>query len=298
MTSHKFQQSIDRMSLKHIALSLTLSGLFTLVSCSTVETIPQVTVRPNNSGIEIGEVKQQGPSFLLGQGWVNGEPSPPDVPPRTTIEVKRSQTLRNKGPRYFIAASGLVQVVSIERYSDYGDPNTLTKWEKIINSPEVLRDLEQNKLNSAQISEIPYMNAARVFHGKLRKRQFPWGNAVLFLTSYIQGNTGGPVNNDMLILVVQGLTSDGRYAVNARLEISHPKLPNSSWDYHFKGKAVFSIDDECDEAEEWLDSQPDHSFSPTIGDYETFLSSLDISLGRPATELDTTTVGNQLLEQG
>jgi len=128
------------------------------------------------------------------------------------------------------------------------------------------------------------MNAGRCFHGKLRKVSFPWGDAVLFLTSYVQGNTGGPVNNDMLVLVAQGLTNDGRYAVNAHFEIHHPKLPNSSWDERRRGLAVFSIDDECEEAERWLDEQPDVAFTPTIGQYEQFLSSLEISAGNPISQ--------------
>lgn len=131
------------------------------------------------------------------------------------------------------------------------------------------------------------MNASRCFHGKLRKKTFPWGDAVLFLTSYVQGRTGGPVNNDMLVLVAQGLTKDGRYAVDARFEIRHPRLPDSLWDERRKGKAVFSIDDECEEAEHWLDSQADGAFDPTFEQYEIFLSSLEITAGKSPTKRAT-----------
>jgi len=136
-------------------------------------------------------------------------------------------------------------------------------------------------LHDTQLAEVPWMNAGRCFHGKLRGRSFPWGDAVLFLTSYVQGKTGGPVNNDMLVLVAQGLTRDGRYAVNARFEIHHPELPDSSWDERRRGLAVFSIDDECEEAERWLDQQPDDAFEPAFAQYEQFLASLVISPGPP-----------------
>ena len=125
------------------------------------------------------------------------------------------------------------------------------------------------------------MNAAHCFYAKLRRRSYPWGEAVIFLTSYIQGKTGGPVNNDMLVLVLQGITNDGRYAVNAHLQISHPLLPDSSWDERRNGRVIFSIDDQTREAEQWLDSQPDDSFSPHFCEYEKFFQSLSITHGAP-----------------
>jgi len=174
-----------------------------------------------------------------------------------------------------------VQVVSIERYFDYERPASLGQWRSLLRSASLLDDQAQKMLYETQLSEIPWINAGRCFHGKLRKRSFPWGDAVLFLTSYVQGSHGGPVNNDMLVLVAQGFTKDGRYAVNARFEIHHPKLPDSTWDERRHGLVVFSIDDEREEAERWLDAQPDDSFVPTISQYEEFLSSLEISPGTP-----------------
>lgn len=215
---------------------------------------------------------------------MNGKPIRPDIPSRTTIEVKRVRSLHNKEPRYFIPASGMVQVVSIERYSYYNGTAALGGWRSLLRSSNQLGNNDQKMLNETQLSEIPWMNAGRCFHGKLRKVSFPWGDAALFLTSYVQGRTGGPVNNDMLVLVAQGLTKDGRYAVNAHFEIHHPKLPDSSWDERRQGRAVFSIDDECEEAERWLDEQPDDAFTPTIDQYEQFLSSLEISAGNPITQ--------------
>ena len=270
------------MCFKFLTASSVLVALASLVSCANTETIPRVTINSNTSGIEIGKIEEIGPSYLIGGGvGMNGKTFPPDIPSRTRLEVKRVRSLHNKEPRYFIPASGMVQVVSIERYSDYNGTATLGGWRIMLGSSNQLGDNDQKILNETQLSEIPWMNAGRCFHGKLRKVSFPWGDAVLFLTSYVQGNTGGPVNNDMLVLVAQGLTRNGRYAVNAHFEIHHPKLPDSCWDERRQGRAVFSIDDETKEAEHWLDEQSDHSFTPTIGQYEQFLSSLEISAGRP-----------------
>ncbi|QIF00823.1 hypothetical protein [Roseimicrobium sp. ORNL1] len=269
------------MHLKSLAHSLSIAAFACLCSCATTETIPRVAVQPNDSGIEVGTIQSHRPGWLIGMGGdVNGKPRDPDIPARTVIQVKRTRSIPYKGG-YFIRPSGALQVASIEHLSDYDKRaiESLGRWRDLLSSPHPLGDQEQRMLYQTQLSEIPWMNAGRCFHGKLRKRTFPWGDAVLFLTSYVQGSTGGPVSNDMLVLVVQGVTKDGRYAVNARFEIHHPKLPDSTWDERSKGRAVFSINDECQNAERWLDGQPDDAFSPTFEQYELFLNSLEISPG-------------------
>jgi len=263
------------------ALRKLLSGVIggLLLGCSTVgtvgmvETVPRVSVGANRSGLEVGAIKSEGPSV---QGAIG------TVPTRTVIEVKRVGKQGNTEGRYFIRASGTVQVVSIERAGDYPEmAENVAKWRKLVASPSVLGASEQEMLDTTRLPEVPGMNAARVFHGKLRRSRFAWGDAVWFLTSYVQGGTGGPVNNAMLVLVIQGLTKDGRYAVNGRLEIGHPSLPDSSWDERQKGMALFAIDDEGKEAQEWLDAQGDDEFTPSFSQYEAFLGALRISPGEP-----------------
>jgi hypothetical protein len=273
------------MHLKQLAQSLSIAAFACLCSCAHTETIPRVVVQPNDSGIEVSTIQSHKPGWLIGMGGdVNGKPRDPDIPARTAVQVKRTRSIHHTGG-YFIRPSGALQVASIERYSDYGTRaiESLERWRDLLRAPHPLGDQEQRKLYQTQLSEIPWMNAGRCFHGKLQKRSFPWGDAILFLTSYVQGSTGGPVSNDMLVLVVQGLTKDGRYAVNARFEIHHPKLPDSAWDERRRGQVMFDIDDEgeCEKAERWLDRQPDDAFSPMIGQYERFLSSLKISPGLP-----------------
>ena len=265
--------------LKQLGQRIAMLALACLGSCAPTETMPQVKVLPNDSGIEVGGIESHEPGWRIGKSWnADGKLNPPDIPSRTVVTVKRVRSLHNAEPRYFIPAEGIVQVVSIERYSDYPEAASLAGWQDLLHSA---KPPDAQQVRTARLSEIPWMNAGRCFHGKLRRSSFPWGDAVLFLTSYVQGKTGGPVNNDMLVLVAQGLTKDGRYAVNANFEIHHPQLPDSSWDERRKGKAVFSIDDECEKAERWLDSQPDEAFTPTVGQYERFLSALEISAGSP-----------------
>lgn len=247
----------------------------TLAACSSSHQLPGVSVRPNDSGIEVRKIQSLEPGYLIGAGrTADGKLYPPDLPARVSVEIRRTQPLHNTEPRYFIPAAGQLQVASLEGLVSIptNDGSILERWRTLLSS-----SLIQRSADLAELSEIPHMNAGRCFHGKLRKRVFPWGTAVLFLTSYVQGNTGGPVNNDMLVLVVQGLTNDQKYAVNGRFEIRHPELPDLDWEARFEGKRKnFSLDDESKEAEQWLDRQPDDSFQPSFGEYEKLLTALVI----------------------
>ncbi|HEV7404074.1 MAG TPA: hypothetical protein VGO11_14135 [Chthoniobacteraceae bacterium] len=242
--------------------------------CATRETIPNVRARNVNS-IKVGAVRRHGPETLLGSS------SEPDVPSGVSIGVQRMHALYNQEPRYFIPASGELQVVSLERAARYN-----TKWhdfEEDVRGWKAL--LAADRLPSAlrqagqQLTEIPWMNAAHVFLAKPRRRTYPWGKAILFLTTYVQGSTGAPVNNDTLVLVAQGITNDGRYAVNGRFEIRHPKLPVSTYTGRASGKVYFMKDDEyrTGRAGRWLNAQSDDSFEPTFGEYDGFLAGLRIS---------------------
>ena len=261
------------MDLRCLSQVIGLIALNCFMGCASIERAPRVAVKPNNSGIKIGTIHQGSSRFRLGENpRTFSAPFPPEVPSLVAIEVKRFESLHNKEPRFFISASGLVQIVSVEPFSFYRESRERL-W-NLLESPGVPRRLGRPYL----IPEFPHVNGGNCFYGKLRKRSFPWGDAFLYLTTYVNGITGGPYNNDMLVLVAQGLTRDGRYAVNARLAIRHPKLPDSLWDERLKGKAVFLIDEDWKDpkAEQWLDSQPNDSFTPTFGQYETFLSSLEI----------------------
>lgn len=273
------------------ALIFAILSLAFLPGCATqtvtTETLPDVKILPNESGLTIGDFNKHGPKYLLGGIPLDqsGQPSPYDVPTGVWARAQRMESLHNTEPRYFIPASGSIQVVSVEKPAAYNTPYKnfeaqLKQWKWLINSAP-LNPETQAYLNQQQLSEIPWTNAGTCFYAKLRRRSFPWGTALLYLTSYVQGSTGGPVNNDMLVLVLQGITKDDRYAVNAHMEIRHTGLPDSLWDKRTEGLAVFSIDDQTKAAERWLDVQPDDSFRPTFRQYEEFFDALRISPGGP-----------------
>ena len=248
---------------------------------SRLESVPQVKFRQNDSGVIVSSIQRRNAGWLMtGDSPTNA--SPPDVPTRTIIAVRHRQPLHNKEPRYFVKAPGMVQIVSIEHYADYGTKwadkgADLERWRSLISSAGPVVPPGREVRDVMGMAGIPWFNASQCFYGKLRRKRFPWGDAVLYLTSYIQGRTGGHVNNDMLVLVVQGLTKDGRYAVNARFEIRHPGLPDSLWDESPKDRMLLPLEGGEGAVERWLDTQPDYSFSPGIGQYESFLSAMEIS---------------------
>lgn len=238
-----------------------------------------VTVRPNTSGLQCGEFVFKPAHNLLGPSWdgFTGKPTPPDVPPGVFASVKRTNSVKVKGSRYLITASGSLAVVSVENQRKY-----TTRYSDEVKELAALRAAlmagDVRALCTAKGgNEIPWMNARRCFHAKARIEQFGWGRAVMFLTTYVQGPTATtPVNNDMLVLTVQGLTSDGRYAVNGHFDIRHPRLPDTMDDRKAAGRRIFSLKDQEAAAEAWLDRQPDDSFQPGIAQYTALLAAIDI----------------------
>lgn len=246
----------------------TLASTLLLGACAHRETIPQVSIAPNKSGIAIAKIEQRNARNLM------VDTLPPDIPAGVSVRLARRERLHNLEPRYFVKAAGELQVVNNEHPQRYGTTKNVQERRRLLREGATAE--AQNHLFQSQLKEVPWTNAGRCFHAKLRKRVFPWGEAMLFLTSYVQGITGGPVNNDMLVLVVQGFTTDGRFTVNGRFEIHHPKLPDSLWDKREAGKAIFDLDHDNRAAERWLDKQPDASFNPTLQAYEEFLKSVQI----------------------
>lgn len=252
-----------------------------LISCAHRETTPSVTVKPNDSGLVCSDFTFKPAHNFLGESWdgFTGKKYPPDVPPGVFADVKRSNPIRVQGSRYMISAPGRLAIVSVEQPHKYS-----TKWSNEVQELENHRtalnrgDVRQLCTRSGG-DEIPWMNASRCFHGKARIEQFPWGRAVMFLTTYVQDSMKEvPVNNDMLVFTVQGLTADGRYAVNGRFDIRHPRLPDTMDDWNAPGRRCFDLSEEkqLDAAEAWLDRQPDDSFLPGLGQYVKLLSALEI----------------------
>lgn len=255
--------------------TLLLTGCAIRRPKKAAETIPSIHLAPNSSGITLGCTKSHGPkNLLLAIGTA------PDVPSGTWALVERIRPILAGEPHNGVL--GGIEVVSIERPEDYDRgrihfADTIREWRLLIDTESMTKGEVDKILYQDQLEEIPWQNAGRAHPVKLRRCAFPWGNAVLFLTvGYSQGHTGEVVNNERLLLVVQGITHDGRYAVHGHFVMRNPRLPSSSEDKSHRGKVIFDFDDEEEKAAKWLGAQPEDSFEPTFLQYETFLQSLQI----------------------
>ncbi len=259
---------------------VSLLAAYTLNSCATRDSRPVVRVLPNDSGLVCSDFAFRPPHNFLGEGWdMKGRKFPPDTPSGMRARVERSNPIRVKGSRYMVSASGSLAVVSIERPGDYRTKyydmeEDIQRLRRALTAraPEIARTHKGG-------DEIPWMNAGSCFQAKARVLDFPWGRGLLYLTTCVLGSTGAPVNNDMLVLVVQGLTTDGRYAVSGHFDIRHPRLPDTMDDDRAKGRAIFALVDQDAAAEAWLNRQPGASFQPTLAQYEILLRALEITPG-------------------
>jgi len=211
-----------------------------LTACRMAGGGSAISVMPNSSGIQLEGVKEHGPENLMGGGTVDGKPVKPDVPAGLTAKVGRSRPALAPESGHPATVEGALQVVSLQPGEPgVPAPSVIQSWRNLLQEGGPSGLAAQDILYSSQQSEIPWANAGRCFHGKYRVKTFPWGKAVIFVTSYIQGKTGSPVNNKMLVLVVQGLTTDGMQAVNGRFGIRHPGLPDGlEWNPADDGKKV------------------------------------------------------------
>jgi hypothetical protein len=92
--------------MKTLSRLFCLLSLLLLVGCAHRETVPQVSVRPNTSGLKSGAFEFRPAHYFLGYSGndpVTGKPFGPDVPPGVYASVERTNPLRVKGSRYMIS---------------------------------------------------------------------------------------------------------------------------------------------------------------------------------------------------
>ena len=194
----------------------------------------------------------------------------PDVPPSRIARLRPPLPVQTHGARYIIAPGGALQILSLADIDAF--PNLRGKC----GSLATLIAQDDLRGYDSQIPELVFQNASQVFAGKPRIHEFPWGRGIVFLTSYIQGKAGCLVNNDMLVLNLQGLTHDGRFGICGHFAIRHPRLPNTMDDRRGGPYMAFDLDTEGKRAGAWLNQQPDESFSPSISAYVELFSHLVI----------------------
>ena len=130
------------------------------------------------------------------------------------------------------------------------------------------------------VQDLPYLpigESAQMIRVKYRVISFKNGSGIRYLMQ--QGQSYWPINNQDVFYTFQGLTSDGKYWISARLGISNPALPENgntlpngesmdTFDQNFPAYSAALTTQ--------LNSQPGDSFSPTLSALDALISSITI----------------------
>lgn len=137
--------------------------------------------------------------------------------------------------------------------------------------------LSTQAVSDAPIPALPLINMGQAFHSNVRFLDFQNGSGVRFLTMYAQA--ANPINNQELVYVFQGLTSDGEKVVTAYLPVHHPALPPDAntlpeeslnaiyQDYGAYIREVTSM----------LEGEAAQSFSPSLEALDALIASLQVN---------------------
>lgn len=199
------------------------------------------------------------------------------APAHTVISLKDKRPLPalDRGPRYFSPSYSSIAIIplkdpSVKNYAkSYPDVaseaislrGALTRKARFLGPKPTPPDLNNEDIEQA-------------FHSRIRYLEFPVFSAISYLTAYTQEDQDDPANNEQLAFVVQGLTKDGRYYIDARFAITHPSLPKGiDSTKPMKGLArkqhLLKVSKD-------LDAVTNESFWPPIASFKDLLASLAI----------------------
>lgn len=251
--------------MRHLALYAISALIFG--SCATRESVPQVRLLGNKSGL-----KPEAIEFVDAYSFLNSS-GPPDVPPGIHLVVGRANRFKFSGSRYLVSSNGRVRILSVENPKKYHLTENLARLRQSLSAgdPSIACTIHGE-------DEVPWMNAGRQFIARREIREFPWGKALLFVTKYVQGPDYGPLTNDSLTYVAQGITHDGRFAVAGQFDMRHPSLPDMTDEGISPGRLNLrqGTAEDDQKVERWLDSQSGDSFSPKIRQIYEFLEAIEI----------------------
>ncbi|MFN0140052.1 MAG: hypothetical protein ACKVQW_08195 [Pyrinomonadaceae bacterium] len=136
---------------------------------------------------------------------------------------------------------------------------------------------------------ITYVDATQVIHAHKSYFSFKNGSGIAYLTQF---NHGGPylINNEQLLYVFQGMTTDGKYLISATFPISAPFLPNESDVTTYKGYTLpngfYDLPNHADNERRYseyllsvqseLEATPDGVFVPNLTILEEVFTSMEI----------------------
>ena len=121
--------------------------------------------------------------------------------------------------------------------------------------------------------QMPYLsetNAGQALSSNHRLVNFKNGKGLRYITFMTQGI--GPINNDYLLYIYQGITADGKYYVSATMPISAKALPDPATVTNFMN----DVDGYYKSVSDLLDQQPDDAFTPALTFLDFFFISFEV----------------------
>ena len=137
-----------------------------------------------------------------------------------------------------------------------------------------LQALLQTQQAGEPLPFLPLINAQQVIHPQLQNLDFKNGKGIRFLTMYSQGPV--PINNYELIYTFQGLTSDGKYYIAARLPVTYPALPDDPNVNEQLTGAGNDYQNYISQTESLLNEEPAGSFTPDLSKLDALIRSLEV----------------------
>lgn len=215
-------------------------------------------------------------SELIEKGKATKEvgPFPDDFPPSRTISFRDKRPygiFSSAKPVYAFRAYDVLHLYDLKGVSQN---RTISSYVRELK--EALR--ERRNAHDLQrpytsLPDFPPRNAGHLVQEKVQYEDFQWGQGVFYLCAFTQGPGNFP-NNDELIYLFQGLSTDGRLYVSADFRvisdlISHTQKPAANAGSH-------SVDEAAAALAKKLDNEPDSAFSPDLAAIRSWMQSLKI----------------------
>ena len=137
-----------------------------------------------------------------------------------------------------------------------------------------------------EIPTIQNQRAGQYFLSHARYLDFSWGSAIGFLVQYAQDASEYAVGS-RLNYQIEGLSADGKIAVSAYFNVSHPDLPPTEKDGIVNDKNGEPIGEEAfmkylRQMEKFLDEKSETTFRPALNSIQKLVGSLRFENVDPA----------------
>lgn len=136
--------------------------------------------------------------------------------------------------------------------------------------------LDQRPLTfTNQIPVVPPINAGQVIRAQIKWLDFGNGVGVRFVTQFDQA--ANPINNEGLVYIFQGMTTDGMFGVTAVFPLDLDGLPaNAAMNEADYNAFIENFDQEMAAFSEQLNSAADERYNPPLTQLDALLQSLNI----------------------